>query len=570
MNKVASGAHQQEQLQKIVEGLATGGVGTQQAAVDHTLLEAELERERSTHRQALRLLEDDLDGRTSKVRMLERTVEELEHELQSAKKETEAVRTDLTGRDARIVELQTRLDAARVEVDAIKASMHATKTEMDGLRSVVAVKDATIGEMSSKIVCANAAADHLRGEVTQLTAQLDTVQEQLSSVTIAKESHEETIARLTAHTAKLEQEVKAGELLRRKLHNDVLELKGNIRVFGRIRPLLDSEVVSKRATYSVVEGTDDRHLSVSVPTVGVSGKESTKTYNFDYDRFFGPDADQASVFSEVAHVIQSALDGYHVCIFAYGQSGSGKTYTMEGQHGNDTNAGIIPRALNQIFETAAHLAERGWSYNFAVQYIEIYNETVRDLLGDGAKDLDVKLHPQTKKPHVPGAKRVPISNGDEARALLTEASSRREVAATGMNDRSSRSHTVFTLCISGTNDDTGNTCKGVLNLVDLAGSERIESSNVRGKRLQETKHINTSLSSLSDVITALSKGLKHVPYRNSKLTYLLRDSLGGSAKALMIVNLSPVYDHLQETVCSLRFGSKVNNCVIGSAQKKAT
>lgn len=198
------------------------------------------------------------------------------------------------------------------------------------------------------------------------------------------------------------------------------------------------------------------------------------------------------------------------------------------------NAGMIPRAVEQIFTAAETLRERGWEYSFEGQYLEIYNETVNDLLG--TKDFDKIKHDikhDKGRTTVTETVVVKLESPSEVSDLLTRATARRRVGETLMNARSSRSHSVFALRIAGTNTITGEHCEGILNLVDLAGSERLNSSGATGDRLKETVAINKSLSSLADVISALGEGSSHVPYRNSRLTYLLQNSLGGNSKTLM-------------------------------------
>ena len=371
-----------------------------------------------------------------------------------------------------------------------------------------------------------------------------------------------------------------GETIRRKLHNTVQELKGNIRVFCRIRPLMPSEVPKNSTAdeemkhFSITRKLDDPdELSLIQPVESAIGQASTKTFPFAFDRVFGPHSTQSDVFEEISQLVQSALDGYRVCIFAYGQTGSGKTHTMEGSQADEQLLGMIPRAVLQIFSTAESLKrDKRWEFNFEASYLEIYNETIRDLLtstasgSDDAK-LEIRHLPNSTKTIVTDLTVVPVESPESVLTLLKRAGHNRAVAETLCNDRSSRSHSVFMLKISGTNAATGESIEGLLNLIDLAGSERLSQSGSTGDRLKETQAINKSLSSLGDVISALANKDSHVPYRNSKLTYLLQHSLGGNSKTLMFVNVSPALSNFNETLCSLRFATKVNSCQIGTARR---
>lgn len=364
----------------------------------------------------------------------------------------------------------------------------------------------------------------------------------------------------------MEEKLHSAERIRRKLHNDVLELKGNIRVFCRVRPLLPSDSTSKLDHIQFgekSEGAESEGLTLLQASESATGQPVIKTVPFSFDRVFSPEATQSAVFDEISQLVQSSLDGYRVCIFAYGQTGSGKTHTMEG---NRDAPGMIPLAVQQIFETAHRLAsERQWMFTFEASYLEIYNETLRDLIEDGDKSLDIKH--QNNKTAVSGLTYVQVESPEQVHNLLSKAAKNRAVAETQCNERSSRSHSVFTLNICGNNSATGESIEGILNLVDLAGSERLNQSGSVGDRLKETQAINKSLSALGDVIASLASKEAHVPFRNSKLTYLLQNSLGGNCKTLMFVNVNPSEASFGETLCSLRFATKVNNCQIGTARK---
>uniref|UniRef100_A0A0E0KVL7 Kinesin-like protein n=1 Tax=Oryza punctata TaxID=4537 RepID=A0A0E0KVL7_ORYPU len=370
---------------------------------------------------------------------------------------------------------------------------------------------------------------------------------------------------LEERLASAEFQIVEADKLRKKLHNTILELKGNIRVFCRVRPLLQDNDPS-----GAEEALISYPTSVESAGRGIDLMNQGQRFSFSYDKVFDHGASQEDVFVEMSQLVQSALDGYKVCIFAYGQTGSGKTYTMMGPPGRDQK-GIIPRSLEQIFKTSQSLESQGWKYSMQASMLEIYNETIRDLLAPGrsnnsemsaSKQYTIKHDPQGNTT-VTDLTVADVFRSADVTSLLAKASQSRSVGRTQMNEQSSRSHFVFTLKISGSNENTGQQVQGVLNLIDLAGSERLAKSGSTGDRLKETQAINKSLSALSDVIFAIAKGDDHVPFRNSKLTYLLQPCLGGDSKTLMFVNISPEASSVGETICSLRFASRVNACEIG-------
>ncbi|KAK9765143.1 kinesin-like nuclear fusion protein [Basidiobolus ranarum] len=379
---------------------------------------------------------------------------------------------------------------------------------------------------------------------------------------------EESLAKANQMVASLESELREEETQRRKLHNTIQELKGNIRVFCKVRPLLGAELSDNMSHISFSD--DGKSIELyQVQTSADGSKTTSKNFPFQFDKVFQPSVTQTEVFEEIAQLVQSALDGYPVSIFAYGQTGSGKTFTMEGpDHPTAENMGVIPRAVLQIYETANLLKGKGWEYTMEGQYVEIYNETIHDLLGDGDMNKKHEIrHLPDNKTVLTDVTIVSLNTPEKVTELMKKAGQNRAVAATLCNERSSRSHSVFTLRLTGNNSLTGEISEGVLNLIDLAGSERLSSSKSTGDRLKETQAINKSLSSLGDVIFSLANKENHVPYRNSKLTYLLQNALGGNSKTLMFVNVSPLSSNFGETLCSLRFATKVNNCQIGTARK---
>ncbi|EIW78847.1 kinesin-domain-containing protein [Coniophora puteana RWD-64-598 SS2] len=466
-----------------------------------------------------------------------------------------------------VLELELSVQRAQREAREATEELTRVRKELKEEREAAGRLRATVASQSTTFV--------------GLNAQVATLQKENTSLRELEPRLEEA----HADVERLEQEAREAEAVRRRLHNMVQELKGNIRVFCRVRPVLpcDREELGAAADMHFPDQQDRREIMLRSTAESAMGNERKEVYNFAFDRVFEPMSTQAEVFEEISLLAQSCVDGYNVCIFAYGQTGSGKSYTMEGGSSPE-DQGMIPRAVDKVFQAAEELRSKGWEYTMEGQFLEIYNESINDLLvspQSAPLKLDIKHDPKTSSTRVTNLTVLPLPTPASVQALLARANARRTVAATLANAHSSRSHSVFTLRLKGTNPLTGEKCVGCLNLVDLAGSERLDRSGAKGERLKETQSINKSLSALGDVIAALgekgasgSTGVsdgkleRHIPYRNSKLTYLLQYSLSGSSKTLMILNLSPLRAHLGESLASLRFATKVNNTHVGTARKQ--
>jgi len=259
------------------------------------------------------------------------------------------------------------------------------------------------------------------------------------------------------------------------------------------------------------------------------------------------------------------LDGYNVCIFAYGQSGTGKTYTMEG---TESDPGLAPRAMAKMFEIIQHHHKVGnFQHECFLSMLEIYNEGIRDLLCDPdepAKRYDI-TNDAALGMYVRNLASKSVDSKEATRALVQQGNANRAVGVTNLNDQSSRSHMLVTLVVLTTNRKTGTRHVGKLSLVDLAGSERLSKTGASGDTLKEAQSINKSLSALGNVLNTLARKEAHVPYRDSKLTYLLQDSLGGNSKTLMLVAVGPASENSAETVNSLNFASRAKAVVLGKA-----
>lgn len=445
-------------------------------------------------------------------------------------------------------------------------------------------KDRELQEVNSQV-------EGLRGDLERERILKNSLQTNIAELSAANTTLEAKINSLRSHVEFLESDSKAQsdsfasmearlqealriaeeaqhklikeETERRVLFNKYQELKGNIRVMCRVRPALGNGE-GEEAKMSFPDDKTSAEIVLAGPEEKSSlGQITRKNYPFEFDRVFVPGTQNQEIFGEISQLVQSALDGYNVCIFCYGQTGSGKTHTMS------SNDGMIPRATHMIYDTITKLKEKSWEYTMEGSFVEVYNEELNDLLTPNersAKRLEIRHDEARKQTTITNCKSVRLDSPSSVETMLEEAQNNRSVAATKANERSSRSHSIFILKLIGENSATGERCEGTLNLVDLAGSERLKHSQAEGDRMKETQNINKSLSCLGDVIEALGRGSGHIPYRNSKLTHLLQYSLGGNSKTLMFVMVSPLEQHLKETLTSLRFATKVHNTHIGTAK----
>ncbi|KAG6442639.1 protein claret segregational [Manduca sexta] len=394
-----------------------------------------------------------------------------------------------------------------------------------------------------------------------LTEQLKKISIEYDKLKLDYKEAQESITKYKSDSEALQNILASMYKEQRDLRNTIQDLKGNIRVYCRIRPPLESELTKPLFNLNVLDA-----CSIEVEKIELlNSARKCKPQSFTFDGIFTPHASQEDVFTEVSAMVQSALDGYNVCIFAYGQTGSGKTYTMEGGCGTE-QYGIIPRAFNMIFTCMEDLKRMGWELTIKASFLEIYNEVIYDLLNSSKDQESHEIKMVNSKGidvYVSNLKEEEVKSSHDFIRLMIFAQRNRQTAATLNNERSSRSHSVAQIKISAINEKRKERYTSNLNLVDLAGSE----SGKTTQRMDETKHINRSLSELSKVILSLQTNQSHIPYRNSKLTHLLMPSLGGNSKTLMLVNINQFDECFSETLNSLRFATKVNNCRVVKAKK---
>ena len=512
-----------------------------------------------------------VDDAYNECQKLDTQREDLQHELETAMRKKEATTLQ------RIEELEEDLTLAADELDSEKMLLQ---------------------EQEKQMQIEWAAFEKLRAREELMKSETYGLSEEAAGIVAEGQ-------RAKQHAAVLRQRSIATEIERREKFSKYEELKGTIRVYCRVKgggaaavPASTSAASSPSrpaARFAFPDAvTTKREMDFEQQRENATSTGMKRTVeHFAFDRVYTPADSQVSVFDDVGPLVDCAVDGYAVCIMAYGQTGSGKTYTMEGPDINDeTTMGITPRAVKKVFDRAAALQKDGWVYRVTCFFVEIYNEAVRDLLdgsssssnngaraptptNGGGRSASPSVLSSSSAPmrsgavQPPGSERI-VSSPQEVHKLLEQAVRNRSVAKTNMNERSSRSHCVFTMQIDGSNASLAQRSAGTLCLVDLAGSERVNDSGVQGTQLQEAININKSLAFLGRCITGLSNGGSAGDWRACKLTQLLQNYLLGKvgAKVLMLVNVSDKDEHANESMNSLRFATGVNRTSIGPAKKR--
>jgi hypothetical protein len=431
------------------------------------------------------------------------------------------------------------------------------------------------------------AADASRG-ADAAAAELEELREAAADSERGAAATAAILARQAAALAALEARVAEESTARRRLHNTIEEMKGKVRVLARIRPLSEKER-SEGASFAL-RVPDEFSIEHDWGRT-LTGERTSRSYAFD--SVLPPDASQEAVFESVRHLVQSALDGYNVCIFAYGQTGSGKTHTIAG---SGAAPGVTPRACALLFALAERAAGKA-TLRVRALMLELYQDTLIDLLappapqglaagaagaagvagaaaapgggGGGESKLEIK---KDSKGWVTVTNSTVRDAGSlaELQSVLAEGSARRKTAETAMNAESSRSHMIFSIILESTDTATQALTRGKLSFVDLAGSERLKKSCAEGQQAREAMAINLSLSALGNVIAALSSDAPFVPYRDHKLTMLMSDSLGGTAKTLMFVTVSPSDGNLDESAQSLAYAARVRSIKNDPSKSVAT
>ncbi|CAI7779795.1 unnamed protein product [Closterium sp. NIES-54] len=567
--RVAAEAKLQSELQAVKEALRQGEVANEEVVEERDRLAEMLQTANHPGREAalssgsftpgsvrrrdglgstgsnMSLLND------ARTRALESQLKEVQEELKAVGRRAEE-QSQAAARDRQALEQQLS-NLELTKDNEIKTLELRSSAERDELAARLAIADQRLEE-------SRAAEAQLREEVKEKEAQsehleeffkeLDELREMKEEMERNRVEHLEVIQRQGKQIAELEKAYKEEIVLRKRYYNMMEDMKGKIRVYARWRPLSGRE--RGEGQRMVLEMPDEF-------TLQHPWKDGGQPKAYQFDRVFDHTASQEAIFEDTRYLIQSAIDGYNVCIFAYGQTGSGKTFTI---YGGDHNPGLTPRAMQELFNCLRKEAGR-MSYKLQVYMLELYQDTLQDLLLPKTatkRKLEIKKDAKGMVV-VENATLIEVQYLSQLEAVVQGGMERRAVAGTQMNAESSRSHLVLSIVIETTDLQTQNVCRGKLSFVDLAGSERVKKSRSEGEQLREAQSINKSLSALGDVISALAQGGGHIPYRNHKLTMLMSDSLGGNAKTLMFVNISPADGNLDETHNSLTYATRVRSIV---------
>ncbi|KAF4033161.1 Kinesin motor domain [Phytophthora infestans] len=568
--------------------------------------ERQLKTELEHENEAVDELKEQVETLTRNLEESKQERSELERKLQFGKGEISQNRKEVEELNSMNLDLQKQLDEA-------------TKRTSELVRVSALSTASTVPSVSEKEV---AESKRLKMEIQTLRTSLNSLsaenarlrnQEGMSSSVVPAKRVSADVLQVNFTPEQLARKYLAERTRNASLLSRLQTVCGNIQVFCRVRPIINEELEKSwgsKLAVNVVNQSDLAAMDIrpdrsfSNDPDGSKGNMEALANNsswkvFTFDRILGPEETQNDVFREVEPIAQSVVDGFKACIFAYGQTGSGKTYTMEG---TPSDPGLNYKIISHLFQSVQlrgaiytpepehekdqddemnglHGTVESSVYHVQVGVLEIYNDSLRDLINtNNSKGLEIRHDSATGDICVPDLTMATVSSPQQTIDVLRNAQTNRVTGKTNSNMHSSRSHSIVIVQISKRRPESDDADKdpadievdeegcGKLYLVDLAGSERVKKSNVSGDMLREAAHINKSLSALADVMEALDKKMAHVPYRNSKLTYLLQDVLNSSCKTVMIVNVGPTIENASETFRSLQLAERVRNIVVGRNQ----
>ncbi|KAL5181141.1 Kinesin-like protein KIN-14E [Glycine soja] len=522
------------------------------------------------------------DFKPSNLELYEKRVQELSKLVEESQRNADQLLDNLREKQKQEEEMLQELEGLKRSLTAGKQSLAEVTNDRDKLRSLCDEKDkalqaeilekrsmeAKMAELSNLVTknttkkdCTqtnNQVSQKLEDDLKLCKGELRVTEETIKSLRSDKLILEQKLSELEKKSAeeinslqwKLEQE-------RKTLNSKVYDLERKLDVFRQELTVAESTLSVKDSELAALKNNLDEleELREMKEDIDRKNEQTAAILKMQAVQL----AEMELLYKEEQYLVQSAVDGYNVCIFAYGQTGSGKTFTI---YGVENNPGLTPRATAELFRILRRDSNK-YSFSLKAYMLELYQDTLVDLLlPKNAKRLKLDIKKDSKgMVAVENVTIVSISTMEELNSIIQRGSEQRHTSGTQMNDESSRSHLILSIVIESTNLQSQSTARGKLSFVDLAGSERVKKSGSSGSQLKEAQSINKSLSALGDVISALSSGGQHIPYRNHKLTMLMSDSLGGNAKTLMFVNVSPVESSLDETHNSLMYASRVRSIV---------
>ena len=516
--------------------------------------------ERQRFNGQIQKLEQDLEVAHLTVFQQKSSSIEAEHRCQNLKSENSSLRKELTDlREQKLVSDSELAFKQNEQLEKTRKSVEQLSKEREKLRHQNHDLEKRMSSMVTFNLESKRRMEETMKEITSnnrhLHEQLNKTQEMCNAFEMNEKKLSSTVSQLREEIEclkgrsesasagnkdedtkrSLQEELSRNIQSRKKIRNEIHDIQGSIRVFCRIRPPKQGRKFS-----SVID--------VPEATTGNNWKLTCEGKTFLFDRLFEAESRNVEVYSEISSVVETILEGSNVCILTYGQTGSGKTFTMDG---SSQDPGIRKRALRHLFDAINQ--QDAVQFEVYLSAMEIYRDHIYDLLGRGHEN---KLQIRGGKtnngsPEILGLRKQLVKSVKDAEHFMELAQQRRSTSSTAMNSSSSRSHSIVEIELRSRRS------QAVLHLVDLAGSERVSRSKVTGERLKEAASINKSLAALGNVFAALKQRQTVVPYRDSKLTHLLRGSIGGNAKTLMFVNVSDDTGDKIETKATLQFGKRV-------------
>lgn len=550
---------------------------------------------------------------------------------------------DIRTKEERIAQLETENAMLYLKLAQLHGTVQSVRQENSSLNDHVESEQTFRKDVSDKASVLQRELEIIRSDLQSVQSIAVDIPEQFERYTSqankVMQRHRQVFQSQSSNMTSLQSQVTSMELAlqeiterhakekkrRQELHNILMELRGNIRVHCRIRPLMEFDCGNEDQGSLGKSGTRSEVVVHFVDDENVCCRTAKHNKVFEFERVFGPTETQNGVFDEVQPMLTSLLDGYNICIMAYGQTGSGKTHTMLGSHKNEDynpsrdphrDEGVIPRAARELFRLISE--KQSGTHKVEVSVLEIYNNDIRDLLSN---DPSIKHDINTSADgsvSVPTLSSKQVDTVYDVMCLVQHGLRTRRESATMVHEHSSRSHLVVTLTVisqapsffsktsSGSSQDLQRDLRGrslsassapnlgslsntwsssdqsaasgapgmgavirtKLQLVDLAGSECVGMSGVKGAALREASNINKSLSALADVLGALAEHRSHVPYRNTRLTHLLQDSIGGDAKLLVLLCVSPAHRYITESLQCLGFGTRARQVQRGPTKRR--